>query len=124
MPIHFNNAGAGLMPEAVTQAMTGYLAEEAQGGAYAAEQRHADTLEHGVYETLAGAAEELTEARTGVGDDTAPPAEGGATVCPEATVLPPLTETLGQVHAASGPFQLAAVLSHAAASGRPSDSHC
>lgn len=55
MPIHFNNAGAGLMPEAVTQAMTGYLAEEAQGGAYEAEQRHADTLEHGVYETLARA---------------------------------------------------------------------
>ncbi|MFG2121114.1 beta-ketoacyl synthase N-terminal-like domain-containing protein [Streptomyces sp. NPDC048710] len=135
----------------------------------------ADTL-------LAGAAEELTEARTWVGDDTAPLAEGCAmvrlersasdglaevlavasvvavdgdigsavvkaanrvltrtspdrvwaavgsgttddaeskalaTVCPEATVLPPLTETLGQVHAASGPFQLAAVLSHAAAS--------
>ncbi|MEU7579840.1 aminotransferase class V-fold PLP-dependent enzyme [Streptomyces sp. NPDC041068] len=53
MPIHFNNAGAGLMPPAVTQAMTGYLAEEAQGGAYETEQRHAETLEQGVYERLA-----------------------------------------------------------------------
>lgn len=55
MPVHFNNAGAGLMPYAVTQAMTGFLAEEAQGGAYEAEQRHADTLEQGVYETIARA---------------------------------------------------------------------
>ncbi|MEU6819402.1 aminotransferase class V-fold PLP-dependent enzyme [Streptomyces atriruber] len=53
MTVHFNNAGAGLMPAAVTQAMTGYLAEEAQGGAYETEQRHADTLERGVYEQLA-----------------------------------------------------------------------
>ncbi|MCZ0986122.1 hypothetical protein O1M54_11465 [Streptomyces diastatochromogenes] len=54
-----------------------------------------------------------------VGSGTSDDAESKAlaTVCPEATVLPPLTESLGQVHAASGPFQLAAVLSHAAASG-------
>ncbi|MEU1075104.1 MULTISPECIES: aminotransferase class V-fold PLP-dependent enzyme [unclassified Streptomyces] len=52
MPVHFNNAGAGLMPAAVTQAVTDYLAEEADGGSYEAEQRHADTLEREVYETL------------------------------------------------------------------------
>jgi selenocysteine lyase/cysteine desulfurase len=55
MPIHLNNAGAGLMPAAVTQAVTSFLDEEASGGAYEAEQRHADTLEKGVYETAARA---------------------------------------------------------------------
>jgi 3-oxoacyl-[acyl-carrier-protein] synthase II len=35
-------------------------------------------------------------------------------VCPEATMLPPLTASLGQLHAATGSFQLAAVLTHAA----------
>ncbi|MGW7050424.1 beta-ketoacyl synthase N-terminal-like domain-containing protein [Streptomyces sp. NPDC054887] len=54
-----------------------------------------------------------------VGSGTTDDAESKAlvTVCPEATLLPPLTETLGQVHSASGAFQLAAVLSHAAAAG-------
>ncbi|MET8684572.1 aminotransferase class V-fold PLP-dependent enzyme [Streptomyces sp. NPDC004732] len=53
MTVHFNNAGAGLMPTAVTQAMTGYLTEEAKGGAYETEQRHAATLERGIYDRLA-----------------------------------------------------------------------
>ncbi|MFF5531170.1 beta-ketoacyl synthase N-terminal-like domain-containing protein [Streptomyces cinerochromogenes] len=53
------------------------------------------------------------------GSGTADDAESKAlaAVCPEATPLAPLTGSLGQVHAASGAFQVAAVLSHAAASG-------
>lgn len=53
MPLHLNTAGAGLMPSPVLDAMTSYLREEADGGAYEAEQRHAETLESGVYATLA-----------------------------------------------------------------------
>ncbi|MEU0658489.1 aminotransferase class V-fold PLP-dependent enzyme [Streptomyces lavendulocolor] len=53
MPVHLNTAGAGLMPPAVVETMTAYLREEAEGGAYETEQRHASALEQGVYETLA-----------------------------------------------------------------------
>ncbi|TJZ57341.1 3-oxoacyl-ACP synthase [Streptomyces piniterrae] len=57
-----------------------------------------------------------------IGSGTTDDAESKALamVCPDATLLPPITESLGHVHSASGPFQLAAVLSHAAASG-PAD---
>ncbi|MFF1412481.1 aminotransferase class V-fold PLP-dependent enzyme [Streptomyces sp. NPDC058289] len=53
MPVHLNTAGAGLMPTAVVDAMTGCLSREAQGGAYETELWHADTLDKGVYENLA-----------------------------------------------------------------------
>ncbi|UFQ17171.1 MULTISPECIES: aminotransferase class V-fold PLP-dependent enzyme [Streptomyces] len=52
MPVHFNNAGAGLMPAAVTRVVTDYLAEETDRGSYETEQRHADTLEREVYAAL------------------------------------------------------------------------
>ncbi|MFD5141837.1 aminotransferase class V-fold PLP-dependent enzyme [Streptomyces sp. NPDC058401] len=53
MPVHLNTAGAGLMPAAVVDAMTGCLRSEARDGAYETELRHADTLDKGVYESLA-----------------------------------------------------------------------
>jgi selenocysteine lyase/cysteine desulfurase len=41
------------MPAPVVDTMTAYLKEEATGGAYETEQRYAETLENGVYESLA-----------------------------------------------------------------------
>jgi cysteine desulfurase / selenocysteine lyase len=42
--IHFNNAGAALMPTAVTDAVSGYLTYEAQHGGYEAQATHANSL--------------------------------------------------------------------------------
>lgn len=53
MPVHLNTAGAGLMPAAVVDAVTGCLRQEALDGAYETELRHADTLDKGVYASLA-----------------------------------------------------------------------
>jgi selenocysteine lyase/cysteine desulfurase len=53
MPVHLNNAGAGLMPAEVLDAVCAYLREEAEQGAYETERRHGTTLETGVYENLA-----------------------------------------------------------------------
>ncbi|MEU6770891.1 aminotransferase class V-fold PLP-dependent enzyme [Streptomyces sp. NPDC046759] len=53
MPVHLNTAGAGLMPAAVVDTMSGYLRQEAADGAYETELRHADTLDKGVYGNLA-----------------------------------------------------------------------
>ncbi|MEU1075092.1 MULTISPECIES: beta-ketoacyl synthase N-terminal-like domain-containing protein [unclassified Streptomyces] len=39
------------------------------------------------------------------------------TVCPQATPLPPVTETVGQLHSAAGAFQLVTALTRAAVSG-------
>ncbi|HEX4816678.1 MAG TPA: aminotransferase class V-fold PLP-dependent enzyme [Nonomuraea sp.] len=52
---HFNNAGAGLMPPSVVDAVTGFLRREAADGAYEAEQRFLDVFELGVYQRLADA---------------------------------------------------------------------
>lgn len=50
--IHLNNAGAGLMPAPVLDAMTGYLAREAQIGGYEAADEAEPALE-AVYDSLA-----------------------------------------------------------------------
>ncbi|WP_457034051.1 aminotransferase class V-fold PLP-dependent enzyme [Kitasatospora sp. P5_F3] len=50
--IHFNNAGAALMPVPVVDAMTQHLWAEAQLGSYEAAERAAQA-EHGVYDSLA-----------------------------------------------------------------------
>ncbi len=42
--IHLNNAGAALMPPPVTEALTHYLAGEAETGGYEAQAAHADAL--------------------------------------------------------------------------------
>ncbi|MCZ4125226.1 aminotransferase class V-fold PLP-dependent enzyme [Streptomyces sp. H39-S7] len=53
MTVHLNTAGAGLMPSSVVEALCGYVAEEAAGGSYEAEQRYAPVLEGEVYRILA-----------------------------------------------------------------------
>ena len=50
--IHLNNAGAGLMPAAVLDAMIGYLRREAEIGAYEAAGEAAASLD-GVYDSVA-----------------------------------------------------------------------
>ncbi|MFN3745530.1 MAG: aminotransferase class V-fold PLP-dependent enzyme [Hyphomicrobiaceae bacterium] len=50
--IHLNNAGAGLMPTPVLDAMTGYLRREAEIGGYEAAREQADRLD-GVYASVA-----------------------------------------------------------------------
>ncbi len=50
--LHFNNAGASLMPRPVLEATTGYLELEAEMGGYEAEAFSADRLER-VYDALA-----------------------------------------------------------------------
>ena len=44
--IHFNNAGAALMPQPVLDATIGHLQLEAQIGGYEAVERQLNTLEH------------------------------------------------------------------------------
>ncbi|MEA3536690.1 aminotransferase class V-fold PLP-dependent enzyme [Rhizobium sp. CC-YZS058] len=50
--VHLNNAGAGLMPNSVLQAMTGYLTREAEIGGYEAAAEAAPVLD-GVYDSVA-----------------------------------------------------------------------
>lgn len=50
--VHLNNAGAGLMPNSVLQAMTGYLTREAEIGGYEAAAEAAPVLD-GVYGSVA-----------------------------------------------------------------------
>jgi len=50
--LHFNNAGAALMPQPVLDATTGHLQLEAQIGGYEAEERAHDAIEH-VYDAAA-----------------------------------------------------------------------
>ena len=50
--LHFNNAGASLMPQPVLDATTGHLQLEAQVGGYEAEERAHDAIEH-VYDAAA-----------------------------------------------------------------------
>lgn len=50
--VHLNNAGAGLMPSPVLDAMVGYLRREAQIGGYEAAAESAERLE-GVYDSVA-----------------------------------------------------------------------
>ncbi len=50
--VHLNNAGAGLMPNSVLQAMTGYLTREAEIGGYEAAAEAAPMLD-GVYDSVA-----------------------------------------------------------------------
>src|SRR5579871_2456101 len=50
--LHFNNAGAGLMPQPVLDATVGHLQLEARIGGYEAELRARDALE-GVYDSAA-----------------------------------------------------------------------
>ncbi|MEN8115137.1 MAG: aminotransferase class V-fold PLP-dependent enzyme [Actinomycetota bacterium] len=51
--VHFNNAGASLMPKPVIDTVTGYLDEEFRYGGYETAEAHADDLLR-VYDTLAG----------------------------------------------------------------------
>lgn len=51
--IHLNNAGAGLMPAPVLEAMIGYLRREAEIGGYEAAAENAARLD-GVYDSVAG----------------------------------------------------------------------
>src|SRR4029077_9824034 len=50
--LHFNNAGAGLMPGPVLDAMLEHLRLEAETGGYEAERRAEEAIEH-VYDTAA-----------------------------------------------------------------------
>jgi len=50
--LHFNNAGAGLMPQPVLDAVIKHLKLEAEVGAYEAEARSHDAVEH-VYDAIA-----------------------------------------------------------------------
>ena len=50
--VHLNNAGAGLMPQTVLDAMVGYLTREAEIGGYEAAGEAADALD-GVYDSVA-----------------------------------------------------------------------
>jgi cysteine desulfurase / selenocysteine lyase len=50
--LHFNNAGAGLMPRPVLDAMLGHLRLEAETGGYEAERRAEEAIEH-VYDAAA-----------------------------------------------------------------------
>lgn len=50
--VHLNNAGAGLMPNSVLHAMTGYLTREAEIGGYEAAAEAAPVLD-GVYDSVA-----------------------------------------------------------------------
>jgi cysteine desulfurase / selenocysteine lyase len=50
--LHFDNAGAGLAPQPVLDAVLGHLELEAAVGGYQAEQRAADALER-TYQALA-----------------------------------------------------------------------
>jgi len=50
--VHLNNAGAGLMPQTVLNAMVGYLTREAEIGGYEAAGEAADALD-GVYDSVA-----------------------------------------------------------------------
>ena len=50
--VHFNNAGAGLMPQPVLDAVTAHLQLEAEIGAYEAEVQSHDAVEH-VYDSIA-----------------------------------------------------------------------
>lgn len=50
--VHFNHAGASLMPRAVLDTVVGYLEREATIGGYEAEDEAADHLD-GVYDSLA-----------------------------------------------------------------------
>lgn len=56
--LHFNNAGASLMPQPVLNAMKDHLELEAEIGGYEAEDRKQDSIEH-IYGTLA----QLTNAK-------------------------------------------------------------
>ncbi|MDZ7682621.1 MAG: aminotransferase class V-fold PLP-dependent enzyme [Fodinibius sp.] len=49
--IHFNNAGASLMPEPVTDAVISYLREESRRGGYETAQKHHTSLEN-IYPTI------------------------------------------------------------------------
>ena len=51
--VHLNNAGAGLMPRPVLEAMTGYLRRESEIGGYEAANEAAPLLD-GVYDSVAG----------------------------------------------------------------------
>lgn len=51
--IHFNNAGAALMPQPVLDAVMGYLQEEALYGGYETANKHSERLERGVYQSVA-----------------------------------------------------------------------
>lgn len=51
--IHFNNAGASLMPSNVMEAMTGYLRQELNYGGYETARKYREELE-AVYEHIAG----------------------------------------------------------------------
>ncbi|MEU9119089.1 aminotransferase class V-fold PLP-dependent enzyme [Streptomyces sp. NPDC048506] len=51
--VHFNNAGAGLMPQAVTDAMTECVRREAAHGSYETELHYDKILQEGVYQRLA-----------------------------------------------------------------------
>src|SRR5579871_2555429 len=50
--LHFNNAGASLMPAPVVEALIDYIRLEAQLGGYEAARQEADALEH-VYDAIA-----------------------------------------------------------------------
>src|SRR4051812_25295844 len=50
--VHFNNAGAGLMPQPVLDAMLDHLRLESLIGGYEAERRSEESIEH-VYDALA-----------------------------------------------------------------------
>ena len=50
--LHFNNAGAALMPTSVIAAVTGHLEREAQNGGYEAADEAQDAIEH-VYDSAA-----------------------------------------------------------------------
>src|SRR5688500_8021627 len=49
--LHFNNAGAALMPNRVLDAVTGHLRLEAEIGGYEAAESAHDTVEH-VYDAI------------------------------------------------------------------------